>query len=83
MTDQDLLALVRQSLAKVAPETATMEIAADAPLREEYDLDSMDFLNFIIGLHKATGVEIPEIDYPKLGTIAGAVAYLAERRGQT
>lgn len=83
MTDQDLLALVRQSLAKVAPETATMEIAADAPLREEYDLDSMDFLNFIIGLHKATGVEIPEIDYPKLATIAGAVAYLAERRGQT
>ncbi len=82
MTEQDLLAIVRQALAKVAPETAAMAIEADAPLREEYDLDSMDFLNFIIGLHKATGVEIPEIDYPRLGTLAGAVAYLEERRGK-
>lgn len=82
MTEQDLRAIVRQALAKVAPETAAMEIEADAPLREEYDLDSMDFLNFIIGLHKATGVEIPETDYPRLGTLAGALAYLEERRGQ-
>ncbi|MGE0462599.1 MAG: acyl carrier protein [Vicinamibacterales bacterium] len=82
MTAQDLLAIVRQSLATVAPETAAMEIDADAPLREEYDLDSMDFLNFVIGLHKATGVQIPETDYPRLATLAGAVAYLEERHGQ-
>ena len=79
MTEQELTAIVRQALAKVAPETAEAHIAADAPLREECDLDSMDFLNFVIGLHKATGVEIPETDYPGLTTIGGAVAYLSER----
>lgn len=79
MTQQDLTATVRQALARVAPETANADIPAHAPLREECDLDSMDFLNFVIGLHKATGVEIPEPDYPKLASIAGAVAYLSER----
>jgi acyl carrier protein len=79
MTEQEVTAIVRQALAKVAPETAKADIPADAPLREECDLDSMDFLNFVIGIHKATGVEIPETDYPKLASIAGAVAYLSER----
>jgi acyl carrier protein len=79
MTEQELTAIVRQALAKVAPETARADIAADAPLREECDLDSMDFLNFVIGLHKATGVEIPETDYPRVATLAGAVTYLSER----
>jgi len=81
MTEQDVWGTVRQALAKVAPETATRDIGADAPLREECDLDSMDFLNFVIGLHKATGVEIPETDYPRLATMAGAVSYLSERLG--
>ncbi len=79
MTQQDLTAIVRQALARVAPETAKADIPANAPLREECDLDSMDFLNFVIGLHEATGVEIPEPDYPKVASIAGAVAYLSER----
>jgi acyl carrier protein len=79
MTDQQLTAIVRQALARVAPETAKADIPAGAPLREECDLDSMDFLNFVIALHKATGVEIPETDYARLATLAGAVAYLSER----
>ena len=80
MTEQEMTAMVRQALARVAPETASADIGADVPLREECDLDSMDFLNFVIGLHKATGVEIPETDYPRLSTIAGAVAYLRGRQ---
>ena len=82
MTEQELTAIVRQALAKVAPETAGARIEADVPLREECDLDSMDFLNFVIGLHKATGLEIPETDYPRLATIAGAVAYLSQAKSE-
>ena len=40
------------------------------------DIDSMDFLNFITAIHKRLGIDIPEIDYPKLITLNGAVAYL-------
>jgi len=36
----------------------------------------MDFLNFVVGLHEATGIEIPEADYPRLATLSGAVTYL-------
>jgi acyl carrier protein len=45
-------------------------------LREQLDLDSMDFLNFVIGVHKRLGGEIPEADYPKLASLDGAMAYL-------
>ena len=40
----------------------------------------MDFLNFMIGLHKELHVEIPEDDYPKLGTLNGCIEYLAAKR---
>jgi len=47
-----------------------------ADLREAIDIDSMDFLNLVTALHHRTGIEIPEIDYPKLVTLSGMVAYL-------
>jgi len=36
----------------------------------------LDFLNFMIGLHERTGIEIPELDYPELATVEGCAAYL-------
>ncbi len=48
-------------------------------LREQTDLDSMDFLNLVIGLHQTLGVEIPEADYPRLATLDGLAAYLAAK----
>ena len=52
-----------------------------AELRSQLDLDSMDFLNFVLGLHKALGIEIPEADYRKLATLDACVAYLGARAG--
>jgi acyl carrier protein len=48
-------------------------------LREALDIDSMDFLNFITAMHRRLGVNVPEVDYPKLTTLNGAVAYLETR----
>jgi len=48
-------------------------------LREQLDLDSMDILNFVVGLHAALAVEIPEADYPRFATLDGGVEYLAAR----
>ncbi len=55
------------------------ELEAETPLRDQLDIDSMDFLNFTIGLHKAFGIEIPEADSRQLATLAGCVNYLAAR----
>jgi acyl carrier protein len=48
-------------------------------LRETLDIDSMDFLNFVIAINRRLGIEIPELDYPQLATLDGAVAYLGTK----
>jgi len=80
MTDDELADHVRRALFEVAPDLEGEEIDPAATFRDQFEIDSMDFLNFIIALGKATGVSVPEADYPKLETLAGAVAYLKARR---
>jgi acyl carrier protein len=63
-------------LRNVAPEVTPDEIAAGLPLRDQVDLDSMDFLNFLVRLHEKLGVDVPESDYAKLVTLNDFVAYL-------
>lgn len=77
MNDLDIRKVVQEELNNIAPEVdlATVDPASD--LREAIDIDSMDFLNFITAIHHRLGVDIPEIDYPKLVTLDGAVAYIA------
>jgi len=79
LTDDDLAEKVLAALYDVAPEAEGEELEPKVNLRDQLDIDSVDFLNFVIALHKATGVEIPEADYPKLTTLDGAVAYLKEK----
>jgi acyl carrier protein len=83
MSDIDIRTAIVEELSNIAPEAdlATVDPAAD--LREALDIDSMDFLNFVIALHRRLGVDIPEIDYPKLVTLKGATAYLTAKAGRT
>jgi acyl carrier protein len=81
MTRAEIEAAVVTALSEVAPEVEPGALKADAPLRDQVDLDSFDYLNFIIALHKSLGVEVPESDYPRLATLAGAVDYLEQRVG--
>jgi acyl carrier protein len=76
----DLRAAVLRVLGDVAPEADLTSLAPDVPFREQLDLDSMDILNFVVGLHAGLGVEIPEADYPRLATLDACVEYLASRR---
>lgn len=76
MNDPEIKALVFELLGNIAPEADFSTLAGDADLREELDLDSMDFLNFVIALHERTGIDVPETDYPRLFTLDGAIAYL-------
>jgi acyl carrier protein len=77
MTRDEIRAQVLAALAAVVPELDPDELRPDRPLRDELDIDSMDFLNFTIGMHKAFGVEVPEQDYRKLATLDACVDYVA------
>lgn len=76
----ELRAVVLRVLGDIAPEADLASLRPDVAFREQLDLDSMDILNFVVGLHTALDVEIPEADYPKLATLDACVEYLASRR---
>jgi acyl carrier protein len=81
MDAQEIRKAVIAELKRIAPEIEEADLIADAPLRDQVDLDSMDWLNFLIALHKRLQVEIPESDYARLGTVEQLVAYIAEKLG--
>ena len=84
MSEDEIRSLVLEALAAIAPEADLGSLDPREDLREQLEIDSMDLLNLVIGVHERTGVEIPEADYPKLVTLDSAVAYLAallRRRG--
>ncbi len=81
MQDSEIRAGVVTTLCEVAPEVDPAQLSGLRPLRQQVDLDSMDWLNVIIGWHKRFGVDIPEADYAKLTTLDAVVRYIGERRG--
>jgi acyl carrier protein len=79
VTRDEVRRAVIDALKRVAPEIDTATIVPDAPLRRTYDLDSMDFLNFIIALHAKLGITVPEQDYAQVATVDAAVEYALAR----
>lgn len=82
MSPQELQAQVVAILKSIAPELEEGTLRADRPLRDQVDLDSMDWLNFLVALHERLKVDIPESDYAKLVTLADLVAYLGAKLGR-
>jgi acyl carrier protein len=76
MSDIDIHKVMQEELNNIAPEIDLARVDPTADLREALDIDSMDFLNFVIAIHHRLGIDIPELDYPKLVTLNGAVEYL-------
>lgn len=77
MTREEIRALVLRALGSVAPELDLSAIDPRAHIRDQYDLDSVDFQNFVVAIHAETGISIPEADYPKLATLDDCVDYLS------
>ena len=73
--------LIARVLRRIAPEADLETLPPGADMRRELDLDSMDFLELVAGLGKATGVDIPERDYPKIATLESCTSYLVARTG--
>lgn len=81
MTKDQIRQEVVRVLRDVAPETQPDGLDPAANLRDTLDLDSVDFMNFVVGLHAALGVDVPEADYDQLTSLNACVAYLAAKRG--
>ena len=72
----EVLAIVK----RLAPEVDPVRIIPDKPLRTQIDLDSMDWLNFLVRLHKRFEVDIPESEYASLRTIDDLTSYIDQHR---
>jgi acyl carrier protein len=77
MTENEIRETVLGVLSEIAPEIEPAAIKPDVDLRDQLDIDSMDFLNFAVALSERLGVEIPEADYGKVQTLDHLVEYLA------
>ena len=80
MGTDEILTGVRAAIEVVAPGTDWQRIEADRPLREQVDLDSLDWLNFIAEIGERMTVHIPPSDYAKLESLNSVVAYLVAAR---
>ncbi|MGO8966728.1 acyl carrier protein [Mycobacterium sp.] len=76
MTEDDIRGVVLSVLTAIAPEVDSNDIRDDVLLRDQVDLDSMDWLNFLVGIHKQLHVDIPEADYGSLRTLTDVVHYV-------
>jgi acyl carrier protein len=77
MNADEIRKVALAELRRIAPELEDVQRAK--PLRDQVDLDSMDWLNFLVALNERLKIEIPEADYRKLGTLDQIVDYLAKK----
>lgn len=80
MTAETTRAAILRILGDIAPDADLSRLPGDAPMRDELDIDSMDFLNLIVAVAAQLEVEIPERDYGRLATIDAMVAYVEAAR---
>lgn len=79
MDDAELRATLVSLLRTIAPELDPATLDGAQPLREQVDLDSMDFLNFLVAIEQRLKVGIPESDYEQLRTLDDLVRYVGAR----
>ncbi len=81
MDPDALTRLVTDSLIAVAPEVDPGSLDPEVSFRDQFEIDSVDYLNFVLRLEKALGLRIPEVDYPKLSSLKGCLGYLGRSLG--
>ena len=79
MTKEEVKSIILGIIAEIVPDEDVSNLKSDVRIRDQIELDSMDFLDIIMELRKRYGIEVPEDDYMELATLGGAVAYLEPR----
>ena len=79
MTKEQIKSTILEIITRIIPDEDLSNLEGDIPIREQVELDSMDFLDIIMELRKRYGIEVPENDYMQLTALDGSVAYLEPR----
>ena len=79
MKDEEVQQTVLRLLGNIAPETDLDEIDPDTSFRDQLDIDSMDFYNFVLAIDKELHIDIPERDYSRLSSLNGCIEYIKSR----
>ena len=76
MTREEIFEAVKDIIATIAPDEDTASLTPGERLRDQIELDSMDFLDIVMELRKRYGVQVPEEDYMQLATLDSCADYL-------
>jgi acyl carrier protein len=79
MTEDQVKQIVIDIINEIAPDEDTGDLKHEVALREQMDLDSMDFLDIVMELRKQHGIEVPEADYPELASLQSCADYLTPK----
>ncbi len=79
MTKEECKQVVLDIIKDIAPDEDLSNVKADVALREQLELDSMDFLDIVMELRKQHGIEVPEADYPQLASLDSCAEYLTPK----
>ena len=79
MQATEISSVILDIIASIAPDEDLSDIKPDVRLRDQLDLDSMDFLDIVMELRKRYKIEVPKEDYPELATLDSCAAYLSGR----
>jgi acyl carrier protein len=79
MNEDQIKQIIFQLLKKIAPDTEPSQLKPDENIRETLNIDSFDSLQFLVALNEKIGIEIPEQDYGKVGTLNTLIQYLLEK----
>ena len=79
MTKEACQQLVKDIIADIAPDEDVSSVKPDVRLRDQLQLDSMDFLDIVMELRKRHGIEVPEADYVQLASLDSCAAYLTPK----
>ena len=82
MTEEQMRDIVLSIIGRIAPEADLGSIEPDRRFRDQFDFDSVDFLNFALGLQEELKIPIPENDFPLLATLNGCIGYLRSKTQQ-
>jgi len=75
-TEPTVRTWVIEQLSRIAPEVEPERVDAELSFRDQFEFDSVDFLNFVLAVEDRLGRRIAEVDYPKLSSLNGCISYL-------
>jgi len=81
LTEDKIKEVALDLIGKIAPEVDIENLDPAVRFRDQFDFDSVDFMNFAVALQEELKVEIPEEDCPNLATLKGCIEYLKSKTG--